>query len=131
MKQHEPETVEETPPYSNEYELELEIARFNAAALYEIERLIKSERITRKELGRRLGVHPSQVTTMLSDRGNLTLRSISRLMFALGHRPVLQSKSLESTPARCGHARHHRGIHCRIFDCPNYYRIFGEEPDNG
>jgi transcriptional regulator with XRE-family HTH domain len=49
-----------------------------------IHALIKAKGLTQAEVARRAGIHESQLSRLLSDRGNPTLRTLARIAHALG-----------------------------------------------
>ena len=74
-----------------------------------VQRTLNQNGITQAELARRLGVGESYVSQMLGDSArNLTLRTIARVMFALGETPQLtisreSERVVSSTrPYQCG-----------------------------
>lgn len=64
--------------------------------------LLQSFKLTQRELGRRLGVSDGRVSQMLAGSGNLTVRSLAAVGWALGMRFELQPKPMvnrNGTPA--------------------------------
>lgn len=68
-----------------------------------LEALLRSLRLTQRELARRLDVSDGRVSQMLAGTGNLTLRSLAAVGWALGMRLELQPKPMSNrigTPAQ-------------------------------
>jgi transcriptional regulator with XRE-family HTH domain len=68
-----------------------------------IEALLRSLRLSQRELARRLDISDGRVSQMLAGTGNLTLRSLAAVAWALGMRFELQPKPMSNrigTPAQ-------------------------------
>ena len=68
---------------------EREVEVFSATSLitrvqYEIEKAMKQQGLSQKDLAARLSVSPSRVNQMLNDNGNMTLRTLARIRHFLG-----------------------------------------------
>lgn len=64
-------------------------------AVANIEGLLESLEIPRKELANRLGISPGRVSQMLSGERNLTLRTLGAMAWALGAAVDVQLRALE------------------------------------
>jgi transcriptional regulator with XRE-family HTH domain len=68
-----------------------------------VEALLRSLRISQRELARRLDISDGRVSQILAGTGNLTLRSLAAVAWALGMRFELQPKPMSNrvgTPAQ-------------------------------
>ena len=70
-----------------------------------IEDLMKEKDINKTQLAKKLGVSQSSISQFLDGRRNMTLRTISELLFNLGERLLVSSESLD--------------IEAKIFDYSN------------
>lgn len=83
-----------------------------------IARLMEQRHVTRAELARRLDVTPARITQVLDGTRNLTLATLSDLLFELGcslhvrHGPLTGALRVQSAPSEpleaAGHGRHRR-----------------------
>ena len=78
----------------------------------QVERAMKAQRISRKELATRMGVSKGRVTQILCGTSNLTLRLVSDVFTALGLKLELRPVALQpiastsrNVSQRPGHAR--------------------------
>ena len=79
----------------DQFLLEQERAYFAANVL--ITRLMDEAGVSRAELARRLGKSRAFVTRLLDGSVNMTIRTISNVLFHLGHRVDLQATLLHDT----------------------------------
>ncbi len=74
-------------------------------AMSEIDRALKQQRVPRKALAERLGVHPSYITRILNDPDNITIRTLYRLSNALGLKANVAVERPWIVPARTDRRR--------------------------
>lgn len=77
------------------YQQRLRNRAFEAVLAYFEQRAVQ-EGLTKKELARRLGKDPSQITRWFSGPGNWTLDTVSDLLLAMGAEPELAISTFES-----------------------------------
>src|SRR5947209_4453592 len=65
-----------------------------------IRKLLKEQGLTKADLAHRLGKSKAFVTQLLDGRANMTLRTISDVMCALGHSLVVSAGALDITQGR-------------------------------
>jgi transcriptional regulator with XRE-family HTH domain len=78
----------------NDYEALLEEERLILDATESIHLLMDEQELNRAELARRVGVSKGHISQLLDGKSNMTLRTLARLMKALGHRAHIESEPL-------------------------------------
>lgn len=68
---------------------------FIVRTVYAIRLLMKHQGVTQAELARRLSMSTARVSQLLGDQPNMTLETVSKILQALGERPVVTSEGLE------------------------------------
>ncbi len=74
--------------------------RIHSLMLEEFARLEESGKITRAELGRRIGREPAQITRWLGTAGNWTIETLSDLLLGMKCEPALSISNLANTQTR-------------------------------
>jgi len=77
-----------------DYEALLEEERLILAATEAIHRLMGDEGVNRTELARRIGASKGHITQLLDGSRNMTLRTLSRMLRAVGHRAIIETEPL-------------------------------------
>lgn len=67
-------------------------------AQFLIQELLEERKMTRAELARRVGISKARLTQLLRSDANPTLRTIARVLFALGEKPRLKRCSEQAMP---------------------------------
>lgn len=92
-----PKTLTEILSEKAEDQFLLEQERAYFAANLLITRLMDEAGVSRAELAKRLGKSRAFVTRLLDGSANMTIRTISNVLFHLGHKVDLQATPLQNT----------------------------------
>lgn len=79
---------------SQNYDVLLEEERLILDATEAIQRLMDDQEVTRVELARRIGASKGHVSQLLDGKRNMTLRTLARLLNAVGHRGKVATEPL-------------------------------------
>lgn len=79
----------------NDYEALLEEERLILDATETIQRLMDDKGVNRVELARRIGSTKGHVSQLLDGKRNMTLRTLSRVLGAVGHRGKIEAEPLD------------------------------------